>query len=62
MNVSERIDTILNLSELTRKGHCQTSEHWSCFKGDVGKPKKQGGVHMGFSERIDAILNYTDLN
>ena len=41
----------------TREGHHQSDGHWNCFKGDVGETSEsQGGVHMGFSERIDTIL------
>ena len=39
-------------------GHRQSIEHWNCFKGDVGETsERRGGAHMGFSERIDTILN-----
>ena len=31
---------------------------WNCFKGDVEETsERQGGAHMGFFERIAAILN-----
>ena len=41
-----------------REGHCQSEEHWSRLKGNVGKTsERQGGAHMSFSERIDTILN-----
>ena len=30
----------------------------ACFKGNVGETsERQGGAHMGFSERIDIVLN-----
>ena len=33
------------------------------FKGNVGETSdRQGGAYMGFSERIDTILNWTELN
>ena len=33
------------------------------FKGNVGETsERQCGAHMGFSERIDTILNWTELN
>ena len=36
-----------------------SSVRWT-FKGNVGKiSKRQGGAHMGFSECIDTILNWT---
>ena len=36
-------------------------EHWNHFRGNVGEtPERWGGVHMGFSERIDTILNWTN--
>ena len=44
--------------ERTREGHRQSDEHWSCFKGNVRETSEiRGGARMGFSERIDAILN-----
>ena len=44
--------------EMTREGHRQSDEHWNCFRGSVGKiEERRGGAHMGFSERIDIILN-----
>ena len=44
--------------ERTREGHRQPDEHWNRFKGNVGETfEKCGGAHMGFSERIDTILN-----
>ena len=48
---------------MTREGHRQSDEHWNCFKGKVSKETSQrrGGEHMGFSERIDTILNWTEL-
>ena len=42
----------------TRKGHRQSNEHWNRFKGNVGETsERRGGAYMGFSERIDTILN-----
>ena len=33
----------------------------SCFKGNAGETSdRQGGAHMGFSKRIDNILNWTE--
>ena len=49
--------------ERTREGHRQSDEHWNHFKGNVGDTsERRGGAHMGFSERIDTILNCTELN
>ena len=37
---------------------CQSDERWNHFKGNVGETsERRGGAHMGFSERIDTILN-----
>ena len=50
--------------ERMRKGHRQWDQHWNCFKGNTGEtPEKQGGAHiyMGLPERIDTILNWTEL-
>ena len=36
----------------------QTNIKTVCFKGNVGETsERRGGAHMGFSARIDAILN-----
>ena len=44
--------------ERTREGHRQSDEHWNRFKDNAGEnSERQGGAHMGFSERIDTILN-----
>ena len=44
--------------ERTREGHRQSDEHWNRFKGNVGETSdRRGAAHMGFSERIDTILN-----
>ena len=44
--------------ERTRKGHGQSGEHWNLFKGDTRETsERRDGAHMGFSERIDTILN-----
>ena len=33
------------------------------FKGDVGETsERRGGAHVGFSERMNIILNRTELN
>ena len=44
--------------ERMREGHHQSDENWNSFKGDIGETSERlGGMHMGFSERIDTILN-----
>ena len=44
--------------ERTREGHRQSDEHWNRFKGNVEETSERlGGAHIGFSERIDTILN-----
>ena len=43
--------------ERTREGHRQSDEHWNVSKATFGKLLRRGGAHMGFSERIDTILN-----
>ena len=44
--------------EMTRDGDRQSDEHMDCSKGNVGETsERRGGAHMGFSERIDSILN-----
>ena len=36
---------------------------WNCFKGSFGEiSERRGGAHMGFSERINTILNWSELN
>ena len=46
------------LLERMTKGHRQSDQHWNCLNGNIGEtPERQGGVHMGLSEHIDAILN-----
>ena len=45
------------IPQRTRKGHRQTDEHCKCFKGNSGV-----GTHMGFSERADTVLNWSELN
>ena len=38
-------------------------EHWNRFKENAGETSdRRGGTRMGFSERIDTILNWTDQN
>ena len=45
-------------AKVTREGHRQSDEQWNCFKSNVGKTsERRGGAHMGFSDRIDTILN-----
>ena len=50
----------------TRKGHRQSDEQWTCFKGNVEKTsERHGGALMGSYERIDRYhfrLNRTDFN
>jgi len=46
----------MNFHKRTQKGHRQSHGHWNCFK------ERRSGAHMGFSERIDTILNWTELN
>ena len=47
--------------ERTREGHRQSDEHWNRFKGNAGETsERRGGARMGFSERIDTILNWTE--
>ena len=49
--------------ERMKKGHCQSSEHWNCFKGIAGRtPAGWGRTHKGFPERLDTILSWTELN
>ena len=50
--------------ERMREGHHQSDKHWNRFKGNVGETSGGGGggAHMGFSDRTDTILNWTDLN
>ena len=44
--------------EWTREGHRQSDEHWNRFKGNVGETfEGRGGAHIGFSQRIDTLLN-----
>ena len=48
----------LKFIERTRKGHRESDELWNRFKGNAGETsERRGGAHMGFSERIDTILN-----
>ena len=48
--------------QMIREGHRQSDEHWNCFKGNSGDiSERQGRAHMGFSKRIDTILNRTTL-
>ena len=40
----------------------QSDQHWNCFKGNVGgTPERRGGAHTDFPERIDTILNWTEV-
>ena len=44
--------------ERARKGHRQSDEHRNCFKAtDRETFNRQGRAHMGFSERVDTVLN-----
>ena len=44
--------------ERMREGYRQVDQYWNHFKADVGETsERRGGVHMGFSEHIDTILN-----
>ena len=46
-----------------REGHRQPDEHWNCFKGNPWETsERRDGAHMGFSERINTILNWTELS
>ena len=46
----------------TRESHRQSDEHLDRFKGNVGETsEKRGGALMGFSERINTILNLSEL-
>ena len=55
------LDTIF--LERTREGYHQSDEHWNRFEGNVGETSERcGGAYMGFSERVDTILNWTELN
>ena len=48
--------------ERMRESHHQSDKHLNCFKGNVAETsEKWGGAHMGFSEHIDTILNWTEL-
>ena len=45
-----------------RESHRQSDEHWNRFKGNVGETfERQSGAPMGFTERLDTILNRTEL-
>ena len=48
----------------TRKGHSQSGEHWNCCEGSFGETSERRGgrAHMGFAERTDTILTWTELN
>ena len=40
-----------------------SDEHWNRFKANVGEASgRPGWAHMGFSERINTILTWTELN
>ena len=44
------------------RGHRQSNEHCDCFKGNVREASyRQGGAIAGFSESINTILNWTEL-
>ena len=41
----------------------QSGERRKCFKKNVGETfQRCGGAHMGFSERVDTILNWNELD
>ena len=45
-----------------REGHRQSDEYWNRFNGNVGETSdRRDEAHMGFSERTDTILNYSEL-
>ena len=35
--------------------------HWNRFRGNFGETERRGEAHIGFSERINTILNSTEL-
>ena len=46
-----------------RKGHCQSDQHWTYFKGNTREASERWGeAHMGYPKHIDTILNWTQLN
>ena len=48
--------------QTNRPTQASSDQHWNCFKGNIGEtPERRGGSHMGFPERIDTILNWTEL-
>ena len=50
-------------NERPGQGHLQPDKHRYHLKGDAEyTPEGWGGAHMGIPERIDAILNWTELN
>ena len=47
----------------TRECHRQSDEHWNRFKGNVGETsERRGGAHLDVSERIETLLNFTQVN
>ena len=49
--------------ERTKEGHRQSVKRRNCFKGNAGETSERWGwEHMGFSDRVDTILNWTKLN
>jgi len=49
--------------ERPREGHRQSDGHWNRVKGSFGETsERRDGAHMGFSVRLDTILNRTELN
>ena len=45
--------------ERTRTGHRESDQHLNCSKVNAREPEtseRQGGAHMGFPERINAIF------
>ena len=63
MREARKEEALTIFLERTREGHRQSDEHWNCFKGNIGETSERwGGAHMGFSERIDIISSWTELN
>ena len=46
-----------------REGHRQSQEHWNCLKGNDGEiSERRGGAKIGFFDRIDTIVNWSELS
>ena len=42
---------------------CCYYHYYCCFKGNIREtPERRGGAHVALPERIDTILNRTELN